>query len=740
MKYIQRTENNTSSQSTTRGPVTPPLLPLSPPFLPFVPSSDTGKLELLSDHSSPTRQQLLEIDRMLSDKDGIFSKKRKRETVVQDLHSVSLEASNIEDIYSPLKGMQDLPSSPPVKRRSLQDRKVEVPLSPLACELPLPAKTKKVTFSEALLTAIPDLPPAISKNDDGSSDDIETFFNEIVAPIGLKAERSIEQEQLQAADTELRVPIPIMDFSRPEVPWKTLKHTDIARCNDSYKKTMLDLKQTYLSKSVWPAIGRSERELRWNPFLAHASKFEPQDTFSDDGSADKFVEQPECIDSETMTWKPDGLRILDDLGDMDDEKLELGEFPAADDTNALIYRRKLELEEEDDSATAMGDYSHLKPRLGKDFDTAGQLTEVAAVNAKLAYLKNHFEKPSNLLTTSFSAVDELENFICIRNGESRKPKVITDERFPAKLPKDNRDTSQENSVVRLSAEMKPNPSVAKLSIPAPQFTVPSISRPFIVSNFFLRDRKLSRRIQNLYPSAEFIERNFTLYSSRGQATTFGKPPAFQPVDNLINEADMILSPSTGLIWTTLLKIKQRSLPGQTAKSALRENIAQAAPRYERLLILISQSSELDIASESASEATLELTDSDCEAIVEFVGFCATLQQDTQAFFVAGGKEHLANWIVAMMVKYGVTDPEINLTPDETSWELFLRRAGMNAFAAQALLAALKPPDPNFRLRPTEFGLGEFVKMSIDERLARFEGLLGGRSLLQRVSAWLDAQW
>ena len=718
-------------QSTARDPVTPPLLPLSPPFLPYIPSSDTGQLEYLSDHSSPTRQEILKIDQMLNDKDAIISTKRKRRPSFQDSGPLLLDSSNVEDIYSPLKGIQDPPSSPPVKKRSLQDRKVEVPLTRLACELPLPDKMKKVTFSDVVLKTTPNFPSLIA-DEDISSDDINAFFAEIIEPIGIKAERSIEQEQLQATNTELRVPIPIMDFSRPKTPWKLLNQdTSAQNGNASSKKILSELKKV-LSKHVWPAVGQSEQELRWNPFPAQAGRFEPQDTFSDDESTSKLLEQPECIDSETLTGKLEGLRILDDLADIDDEELEVGEFPTANDTNSLIHRRKLELEKENAFATAAEKSSVLESRLDNDSGVASSAAEIAAVNEKLTHDRSDNGATNNLFT-SFSALNELENFMCIRSGVYQKPKLTVDDCLSDKFSKAPRDTSQEKTIARTSISMTSNPLVATLSSPAPQFALPTVPHPFVVSNLFLRDRKLARRIQKLYPAAELIERDYTLYYSAKQGMTLGKPPTVQPAKNMANEADMILSPSTGLIWTTLLKIKQQSLPGQAARSAIRESITQAAPRYERLLILVSQDSNLD----STSEATLDLTDSDHKAIADFTGFCAALQQNTQAFFVAGGKDQLADSIVAMMAEHGVTDPEIKPLQEETLWELYLRRAGMNAFAAQAILAALRP-DPGHAA--VEFAFAEFVKMSVAQRVTRFEALMGGRRVLKMASARLDAQW
>lgn len=644
------------------------------------------------------------------------------------------DIASVEDFYSPLKGNRDPPSSPPVKRKSLRNRKVEGPLTPLPFERPLPSKLRKVSFNEALLEIIPDLPPQIARNEDISSDDIDAFFAEIIAPIGIKAARSIEQEQLQAADTEHRVPVPIMDFSRPLAPWKGFDDSH------SCKNFVSEIKKIHLSKHAWPAVGKTERELRWNPIPASEGKFEPQETISDDGSLAEFLEQPECINGETLIWKPEGLRILDDLAESEDE-LEVGEFPDAKDINSLIRRRMLELEadNEEDVEIAAKDFPPATEKAG-DLSMVQDIKRLTPQVGTIASHQRHPKNSRNTFTESLSALDALESFMFIRNGDSQDSK-LTCKTHPAALPKGPRkNVQQENPAVISSESAMQKPSVVVPPFPLPQFTVPSTPHPFVVSTSFLCNRKLARRVQQLYPAAEFIERDFTLHSTVKRGTGLEKESTFQLADTMADEADMILSPSTGLILTTLQKVKQRSLPGQTARSAVREAIIRAAPRYERLLVLVSGVSNGDSLIDCANEAGPDLTDSDCEALIEFMGFCSKVQQDTQALFVAAGEEQLAHWVVAMMVKHGVSDTELKLLQDETLWEIFLRRAGMNAFAAQAILVELRAPDPDSEPGPVDFGLTAFVKMDLTERLARFEQTLGGRGLLTRVSMLLDARW
>jgi hypothetical protein len=86
------------------------------------------------------------------------------------------------------------------------------------------------------------------------------------------------------------------------------------------------------------------------------------------------------------------------------------------------------------------------------------------------------------------------------------------------------------------------------------------------------------------------------------------------------------------------------------------------------------------------------------------------------------------------------------------WEVFLRRAGLNPFAAQIILVTFKDPydmplsssSPESSDVPEKiiniFGLPAFLLLSAEERIARFQVLLGGSRILSRVNALLDRKW
>lgn len=72
---------------------------------------------------------------------------------------------------------------------------------------------------------------------------------------------------------------------------------------------------------------------------------------------------------------------------------------------------------------------------------------------------------------------------------------------------------------------------------------------------------------------------------------------------------------------------------------------------------------------------------------------------------------------------------------------------MNAFAAQAVLGVLKQPSDKDRGQDSEmngqgmvWGLPAFVLMGAEERRRRFEGMMGGSGVLERVGRVVDAGW
>lgn len=329
----------------------------------------------------------------------------------------------------------------------------------------------------------------------------------------------------------------------------------------------------------------------------------------------------------------------------------------------------------------------------------------------------------------YAVTDALDQFVGVRRGELRKshePKKVQPPQPTATSSADARTAypPTEQNVAQKS----------HLEMPKPQLRVSDARRYFVASTSFLSNRRLAHHIKELYPSAEYIERDFTLYHPQ-IAGAEGCPVPPKNADDLSDEADLILSPSTGLIITSLPKIKQRSLPGQTTHSLVRERIGRTATRYERLVILVSRSSLMSNDDDSSLES---LDESDCEALTSLIAFLnhIPILSESEMILVDGNISALAAWIASLMVKYSSEDT-VTLLQEETQWEVFLRQAGMNAFAAQVILADMKAAEDNDN---SAWDLRRLILTSPEERCQRFEGLLGGRGILERVGKVLDARW
>ena len=550
--------------------------------------------------------------------DRILPTKKQDDSAYQNSDPILLETESLGDIYSPLKGIKDTPSSPSPFRQRPKDLKVEVPLSPPHSDRPPPWKRKGVSFNEALSELIRELPPTIKEPEKTSSDDVDAFLEETIKPVAVRAERAIEQEQLQEANTILRVPVPIMNFSLPIAPWKVKSNAPKAGNEDeALKRTLTEMKALHFSNHFWPTSGQAERELKWAPFPVALGKVETQESIPDNGFIEKYIIPPERVDVATLTWKPDGLRILDELAESDEE-LEEGDFPEANDLNSLIRKRKLELEADDLVSPPREGGSNIA-KAWPQIKPKGDATAIEADRVTRKPIEENTSKSitqEDFFNNSFSAMGALEDYMNIRKGQMTRRKVTSDHHFANKAqlaqPSEPVDPHPSKNAFQIDQHVPP-PRMGVL--PSPVLAIPSPPRWFIISASFLNNRRLSRQVQRLYPSADFIERDFTLHQEhKPQQRPQSKANAISTsVGSMADEADMLLSPSTGLIWTSLQKIKQRSLPGQPTRSAIRERISRTSPRYERLLVLVSQNRNTDPSPNNTSADGQGLDDDDSTA-------------------------------------------------------------------------------------------------------------------------------
>ncbi|KAI9836355.1 MAG: hypothetical protein M1819_001384 [Sarea resinae] len=789
-------------------PLTPPLLPLSPAPTPFVPVSPDTQLLLLSDSTSPTASQSRELDSQL---------------MREDADDMLLDTDEVMALFDQggSEGEQ-LPSSPPKireRRRRPSDLKIETPLTPPQTTQH-PAFTgpshQKQTLPHLLDSLVPSLPPPLPSTPSGASSLSPTaaFINAQIQPLALQATRRVKQEQLLESDATIhRVSIPLMDFSLPLPPWKvyTCRLNSKVKYREAHSELLSQCKLLNALKSRcfterdlgWPGAARLERSLPWAPFGPELGDVAVNENFGrgNEKAVEDILESLTLINDKDIDVgviggkKGSGLSILTSGldGDEDDDSILPGTAKLQTDMDSLLLRRKRKIQVD-------GDGSYAFPRA----ETALNLS-----SSSMTF---------SLLGGIFSTATALDNFLELRGSSTitpiaKKQKILTQSPYFAStttVPATKKPAAGENaqsprfSMPAAASDIDGTQStVIPIPIPCPSPSPSSepLRAPFVIATTLLSHRSLYRLLQTLHPSATFIERDFSAHLSTTSSNNFGVPSPQEngrfdnrrPPNNsnsnqdhhhipsllsLGDEADLILSPHTALIITTLQKLQQRPLPGHEhlpsrGNVCVQERIRRIGTRYERLLVLVSEGalasfngiSGTGSGSGGIPNTANNLAQRDVDALAGLTSFCNSLAANTEvvSLYAAGGEEELARWISGLMARYGCLC---------TSWEIFLRRSGLNAYAAQVVLASLKPsstspsplpstlppaiPPPYRRCsppsqdqehgqerehnRPSYPALASFVLMSAPERERRLSGAVGGTRVLRRVGSVLDACW
>ncbi|KAF2265709.1 hypothetical protein CC78DRAFT_598295 [Lojkania enalia] len=757
-----KAESLTYNRNPALEPLTPPLLPVSPPFTPYIPSSPGNRLELLSESPNSVAAEAKMLEERIMEEPTVIPQLVREGSDASD--PMLFEGDDLTQAFDLLPASLDI-ESPRIMKRKIEDLKVECPLTPpLFPQSPM-KKLKSVSFPEIVHEYIPELPSNFESGDDilSPNDSFADFFKD-VAPAVEEVNRKLENEKLSEVDTTMRVDVPILDFSLPTAPWeistnkKTGKQLVTGSELEAQREFLLQVKREYLKPdSSWHGVSKLERDMHWSPFPSHMATIMISESLKDDGGVlEKLMAEltiGDIMTSSTNIWKREGLRILDYEEDSDEE-IELSSFTPTNDMEALIRKRKIEIDDEEadeeigrtntqgqymlqvsskrnppsqepQPATSQAEISHPQPQqsLGRRDDDIMFGGMFSASTALHKFMAIHGKLPAKVVDGGRKAYEDQ----IMQHATSGFSAGLTEASKSAHSDAPTGVALQDHPE---SSEMLP---FSQKLPPVPRILSPC---SFIISSTLLQQRRLTRQIENFYSNAEFIERDFSLPHS----------PA--------KEADLLLSPSTGLIFTTLQNIKQQALPGQPNHSPIRERISELQHRYERLVVLVSEG----LNKELEESSTGRLTDSrDIEALMDLKSFGTRMEAEILVRYVKGGEQVLSRIVVGEMAKWGLPHGskdigELRLLQEETLWELFLRRTGLNPFAAQVTLASLKnsynlPLTSSLRAASNQtlktvsvFGLPAFILMPAIQRIEKFQVLLGGSRILSRVSEVLDQQW
>ncbi|KAI1209029.1 uncharacterized protein F4807DRAFT_467976 [Annulohypoxylon truncatum] len=687
--------------------ITPPLSPHDHQEDYFVPSEEVCQIPIPSDTST-----LLEDD----------LRKAEADLLRQDDCDL--------DTPAPLESL--LPSSPgglPLlepKRPSINSLKVEGPLTPLNS---LPPSSELAVDISGFAKSL-DIDQVLDNQQLGQASGAnktiphKIFSDDTLALLEDKAasaRRIIDQEQLQSADAIARIEIPTMDFSIPDPEWK--------KAPLDASSQLAYIKKTCKAFNIppWSKNFQAERELKWSPFTSKMGHISLNESIDGDDGVGNLLDCPSTnriVTSADYVWKKPGLAILREPEE-EEEQLE-SSSEGGDDRNieSLVRKRKRKLETINLDLEPSNSAGSASP-----IDLVQNTQRAASGSAQLPNLllsHNDSSATSTLLSNHI-------NFHASKRQKNTKSSFFPTLAKPVTTVEEKRDLGVATAV-ELKAknaakpDLKPKPGVPA---PCPKYRPTSASTKIIKA--LTLDRGVFSRLEKFYPNAEIIERDFDRWNTLAwDRNSVSRSPIVSP---LAAEADVIVSPTTGIVVTTLLKAMQKPSPGHKGLAAIRERIRNVACRYERLIVLVSEGNQID-------ETARNLTPFECAAYADFSGFVVGQDTNAQVYYVGGGTCTLTKWLVSFLTCYApeAAGAKDLLIQEETLWELFLRRAGMNAYAAQAILGQLKAPDDIGEEEAGKYGLPAFIRMTPAERVQNFRVIMGGERVLRRVSQVLETQW
>ncbi|KAH9897199.1 hypothetical protein F4778DRAFT_783304 [Xylariomycetidae sp. FL2044] len=702
--------------------LTPPLSPLLPSDSYFIPDAEACEVPILSDPDSLLQGDLEEAERNL------------------------MQQNDTGDRSSFLEG--ELPTlSPLLKTPPLLDRnlpkmsclKVESPLTPqgnapTSCDIQFPTSEVDKSLDLDGLSEDKRWTECVRASH-ATKDPNGVFSDELLSMLegeSTSLMRKMEQQRLDNADAVARVDIPVVDFSIPEPAWRKLPFEAAAQ--------LAWIRETYdvFDISTWKSSASSAKTLNWVPFSNRMGEVAIQETFADApmlGTSLQFPGEDDIPTSASYVWKQPGLSILrEPEDDTDEDQLQpVKTRPEEKSLDSLIRKRARENSEDQTQNTEqpsspspvdlleVPDWQSLPTHenVKRGTQTSGLLLGINDQSATSTLLSNYVEfrtakKQKNGKSSFFPNAAKSDLHV---SGASSKPQRVSAPGGAAK---------------RSGLPVAIQPMTVMPAAPCPPSSLPLT--PAKIIKALTLSRKLFAGIEKLYPAVNIIERDFNRWDKVAwDPNSISRSPVVSP---LAAEADVIVSPVTGIVVTTLLTALQKPLPGHKGQAAIRERISSVAARYERLIILVSQNNSDD-------ESTRDLTSHECASYTEFLGFVTALDTNAQAYYIGGGGDTLIKWLVFFIGRYAAEAASIHdlLIEDESCWEVFLRRAGMNAYAAQGILGILKTPQSTAgEENGSEYGLPVFLRLTPEERIERYGGLLGGARVLDRVNKVLERSW
>lgn len=607
-------------------------------------------------------------------------------------------------------------------KRKIDDLKVEGPLTPPHPDVQL--------YKRVRLNSTPKIVHEIGPTENLRAFDCaeegidpadhDESISQLLLPVAEQAQQSLRTERLIEADSIKRVQVPLLPQAFIVPPWEQ-SHAPLQAHNvvgDADKM------------QSWSGNGKIERQLPWTPFSLDLARVQLDEHVNHDALLQRMVlriENSDTLDTASLCWKRDGFRAVDLAYESDEEELE----PASFDKDRYRLEDIVRQHRNDANLRSQNDHDVAEARRRPEAKHKLDERQPRIRNDAAPEQPRDFGNGLLFGGGLFGAADIAE---MLNNKEQsiRHAAVSRTQAGTPLLPEEPQQPVSPKAVAR------------SVPLPVPDLPEsPSNQTVIVRTSFFSNRRSLFAQIEKLHPSLELVERQWDVGDRRKHA---------DPIHALSmpDDGDIIASTSSTMIITSIASVKQRPLPGQEAYHyGLKERIANVALRFEHITVVVSHRLH------AANDTERDMDVRDAQALAEFVGFGAHVAK-IEVIFVPGEEPALAKWIVALLSRSASDDAGSGslpkLLPEQTMRESFLRRLGLNAYAAQAVLN-------NFKMLPVTdaanssssnlcdhitqqrlCGLVAFLTIASDKLSELPASLLGGEVARRLVADRLGKGW
>ena len=385
----------------------------------------------------------------------------------------------------------------------------------------------------------------------------------------------------------------------------------------------------------------------------------------------------------------------------------------------------------------------------QDQDDSDELPDPNFRHKRVTFGDSSWRRELDTPVNSFSAVGSLASFLDLRGSKFKRPTLLKPTSGPGS-PADNTSVIEVDPILMSQQQFQPlkrsgsfrqpddgvevpstpcGETSTELTIPLPDIANVDARRTIIADSALVNSRQLL-----LFLEEQGNDLLSIIYR------------------DLHKVPDIILNPRACIIFISIQALTQRSLPGQkstTYQNTPQETVQCLSLEFDCIYVVISMSARL-----SRPQLDIQM-----DVMAKFSSFCGTLASkrvritplwapvDDASVCSSAQKSSLCRWTWSLICQYAFRNTvspsrpvneggTVVLIQEETLWELFLRKAGLNAMAAQVILGCLKRPVAGMESMDIEgmsmparsWGLGRFVNMAPKERVDMFSDSVGSYAI------------